>query len=144
MKLECKKLEFGSNEQLKSIELRREILRVPLKLDFSEEELAQEKEQIHIGCYNEMELIGILLLVPKTNGYLKMRQVAVSKAMQGKGVGKFMVNFSEEWAIKNNYTTIELNARKTAVPFYLSMNYTIIGNEFLEVGLPHLRMEKVI
>ncbi len=142
MNLACKILAFGTKEQQESINLRREILRVPLKLDFTTEELAQENEQIHIGCYNESNLVGILLLVPKANSILKMRQVAVSQAMQGKGVGKLMVNFSEQWAKANHFKTIELNARKTAVPFYLSMNYNIIDNEFLEVGLPHFKMEK--
>ncbi len=144
MNLECKILAFGSKEQQESIGLRREILRLPLKLDFTEEELACENEQIHIGCYFEMVLVGILLLVPKANGFLKMRQVAVSQSIQGKGVGKQMVKYSEEWALKNGFTKLDLHARETAMSFYLSMKYNVIGDKFIELGLPHFMLEKAL
>jgi predicted GNAT family N-acyltransferase len=71
-----------------------------------------------------------------------MRQVAVKNEFQNMGVGKEMVVYAEKWARDNGYKTMELNARKTAVPFYLKLNYSIEGSEFMEVGIPHSKMLK--
>lgn len=142
--MRCEILSFGGPEQKLSIELRREILRTPLGLDFSQEELEQESSQVHIGCYLNSQLAGILLLKNSDDHTLKMRQVAVKNEFQKLGVGKEMVQFAEKWARDNGYKTMELNARETAVPFYLKLNYQIIGTEFMEVGIPHLKMQKAL
>lgn len=140
--IDCKLLEFGSPAQKESIGLRREVLRIPLGLDFEPEELDAESDQYHVACLDEGKVVGILLLKSLGNGVLKMRQVAVSPGMQGKGTGSRMVRFSEAWAKEQGYTLMELNARKTAVDFYLQLDYQIVGEEFTEVGIPHLKMMK--
>jgi predicted GNAT family N-acyltransferase len=53
-----------------------------------------------------------------------------------------MVQFSEKWANQNGYKIIDLHARKNVVPFYEKLGYHVEGDEFLEVGIPHLRMIK--
>ena len=45
-------------------------------------------------------------------------------------------------AVENGMNSIELHARENAVPFYLSLQYTIMGNQFLEVNIPHYKMTK--
>jgi predicted GNAT family N-acyltransferase len=37
-----------------------------------------------------------------------------------------------------------MHARKTAVGFYEKLGYKRIGNEFLEVTIPHYAMEKAL
>jgi predicted GNAT family N-acyltransferase len=145
MHLQIKIADFNSNEQTQSIELRRQILRLPLGLDFSNEELQNEFNQVHIVAIFDNHVIGVLLLVKdKENKLLKMRQVAVDSNFQSKGIGQKMVFFSENWAAKNQYKVIELHARISAVEFYKKMNYEALGNEFIEVGIPHLKMKKIL
>jgi N-acetylglutamate synthase-like GNAT family acetyltransferase len=86
----------------------------------------------------EDKVIGVLLLKIINADVLKMKQVAVHPEWQNKGVGRQLVQFSEEFARKNNYKTIELHARDTAKAFYLALQYNIIGEEFEEVGIPHV------
>ena len=74
---------------------------------------------------------------------VKMRQVAVSPALQGKGLGKIMVTKVELWIKYKGYKKIVLSARDTAVAFYLSMDYSIDGGIFEEVGIPHQSMFKI-
>jgi predicted GNAT family N-acyltransferase len=71
-----------------------------------------------------------------------MRQVAVSPKFQGMGIGKDMVQFAEQTALRMHYTTIELHARLESAPFYDSLLYTRLGNQFLEVNIPHIKMYK--
>jgi len=145
MGIQSKLLEFGSKDHLTSIELRREVLRKPLGLDFNQTDLDNEKDQFHIGAFKDDKLVGILILKAMKDlgdGILKMRQVAVLPELQGTGIGKEMVVFSEQWARENNYNLIDLHARKNVTPFYEKLGYHIEGDEFLEVGIPHFKMLK--
>lgn len=142
--ISCKLVDFDSKEQRDSIELRRKVLRKPLGLDFTRAELEMEDQQLHFVAVLESKVVGILILVKTQNEGVKMRQVAIDEQLQGKGIGKLLVRFSENWASANHFSQIQLHARSTAVPFYISMNYELIGGEFLEVGIPHFKMKKIL
>ncbi len=132
----------GSAQYKASVELRDQVLRKPLGLQFSEDELAKEVDQTHIIASVDGALIGVLLLVSLPPKTFKMRQVAVSPEWQGKGIGTRLVSFAEEYAIRKGVCRIELHARKEAVQFYTDLAYSTIGDEFVEVGIPHFKMEK--
>ena len=135
-------VEFNSLLQKKSIELRNKILREPLGMAFTAEELANEKNQIHIVASIRDIVIGVVILKILCDTTLKMRQVAVDFDLQNTGIGKKMIQFSEEYAKINNFNKIELHARDVAKVFYLKLEYNIIGDSFIEVGLPHFKMIK--
>jgi predicted GNAT family N-acyltransferase len=84
------------------------------------------------------------VLKPVDVGDVQMRQVAVAESMQGKGVGRLMVKYSEALAKKQGFRKMVLHARETAVPFYELLGYTKVGNRFMEVTLPHWGMAKVL
>lgn len=136
---------FGTPEYDEAVALRYEILRRPLGLSFTPEQLAEEWDQIHIAAFGPQgNMTGYLNLTPYTEGRVKMRQVAVAATEQGRGVGTAMVAFSEEVARENGFSTMVLHARKSAVPFYLRLGYTQEGDEFEEVTIPHYKMYKVL
>lgn len=132
---------FGSPQQLQSIALRNEVLRKPLGLHFSPEELQAENHQIHIVAIENQLVIGVLLLVILGDS-CKMRQVAVASGRQGEGIGEKMVRYSETSAVALGIQQMELHARESAVNFYLKLGYVIVGEKFEEVGIPHFRMKK--
>ena len=51
-------------------------------------------------------------------------------------------SFYEQEARATGIKKIEFHARKTAVKFYQKLGYHLEGEEFLEVGIPHFKMEK--
>lgn len=126
------------------VALRREILRKPLGLEFTVDQLAAEADSLHLAAFDEDVLVGCLMLTPKGEGTVQMRQVAVRQDHQGKGLGAAMVRESEAAARYHSYRRMVLNARETAVPFYLKQGYKVVGKPFTEVGLPHRRMEKAL
>ncbi|HTQ09331.1 MAG TPA: hypothetical protein VMI31_04600, partial [Fimbriimonadaceae bacterium] len=67
----------GSSEYEQEVEVRRRILRRPLGLDFSEEELAAEHAETHIVAVADGRVVGCAVMVHKEGGVAKMRQVAV-------------------------------------------------------------------
>lgn len=128
----------------KAVALRSEVLRKPLGLVFSEEELKAESAEIHLGLMQHENLLAVLSLKPISPKEIKMRQVAVAPDFQQKGLGRQLVAYSETVAQNRGYQTMSLHARDTAVPFYLKLGYTIQGDEFLEVGIKHFKMLKNI
>ena len=87
---------------------------------------------------------GVLLLKVAGANVLKMRQVAVATDCQHSGIGMLLVFFAEQYAKNNGFHLIELHARDTAKDFYLKLNYKVEGNVFMEVGIPHYKMKKVL
>ncbi len=136
-------IEFATPEYDEMVRLRYDVLRAPLGLSFTPEQLEKEYSDTLIGAYdNRNVLSGCLILTHLNEDVLKMRQVAVAFDNQGQGVGKELVIASENYARAKNFKKMELNARDMAIPFYLKLGYEIIGDEFEEVGIKHRKMIK--
>jgi len=140
----CRELKYGSDLYHKSIELRDKVLRKPLNLQFTKEELAQDKVDHHLAFVVDEEVVGILVLKRVNENTFKMRQVAVDDSIQKSGIGTKLVKFSESFSINKNVHNITLSARDIAVPFYLKLGYKIEGKGFVEVGIAHHTMTKKI
>lgn len=136
---------FGTPEFDELLALRYKILREPLDMDYTPEQIEAEWDSIHLACYSADWIpLGCLTLLPVDHAEVKMRQVAVSEKAQRKGVGKLMVEASETWAKGKGFHKMVLHAREGAVPFYQKLDYQIVGDRFFEVGIPHFKMEKVL
>ena len=136
-------VEFGTPVYDECIGLRNEILRVPLGLTFSEKDMLAERREFHFGLYNShLELIACASFRFISNKIVKMRQVAVQKSFQRRGIGSILVRKLEKWALARGFNEIELHARDVALKFYKKLDYSIEGDEFFEVGIPHRRMIK--
>lgn len=126
------------------VALRRDVLRKPLGLEFTEAQLASEGDSFHLACFDGEVLVGTLMLTPRERGVIQMRQVAVEEGRRGQGIGKAMVLASEAEALRLGFKTMILHARATAVPFYAALAYAEVGAPFEEVGIPHRSMEKAL
>jgi GNAT superfamily N-acetyltransferase len=135
-------IDHGSVEYDRMVELRKEILRRPLGLDFTPEDLEAEKDDILVGAFDEDRILACCLLKKVDADTCKLRQMAVHGSLQGKGVGASLMNFAENVARDRGYRKMTMNARKTALGFYDKLGYRIVGEEFSEVTIPHYRMEK--
>jgi GNAT superfamily N-acetyltransferase len=127
-----------------AVSLRGNVLRKPLGLDFSEQEIQEERNQ-SLLVLEELGLCrACLMLVPLNTAEIKMRQVAVDPDFQGKGLGKKLVTWAELMALEKGFSRMVLHARDTVVPFYQKLGYALIEPGFIEVGIPHHRMEKAL
>lgn len=139
---------YGSPNYTKAVALREEILRKPLGLTFTQEELTTEQNHIHIAGFIDNQLVAACVLVPEADKKLKMQRVAVRETSQNKGIGSAMMAYCENWAISHGIDEIYVSARAaegmTAVPFYLKHGYACKGGLFNEDGIPHQMMHKKI
>ena len=137
-----KQIDHGTNEYKQMVKLRDTVLRKPLGLSFSPDELAREKEDILIGAFDEDEILACCLLTKVDADTLKLRQMAVQNNLQGKGIGASLMSFAETLARDKGYKSLTMHARDTAIGFYEKFGYRIKGDEFIEVNVPHHVMEK--
>jgi predicted GNAT family N-acyltransferase len=131
-------------EYLLSLILRYKILRIPLGLTFSKADLARDTADVHIGAFDGDTLLGSLILTDSGDGSIQMRQVAVEDKLQGKGIGRELALYAEEYAKQKGFKLIHCHARSVAAPFYSRLGYDTIGDEFVEVGIPHFHMQKAL
>lgn len=134
--------EYGSDDYRMMVDLRYRILRKPLGLIFTDKDLDQDKSDILCIGKSDDKVIACCILSPLGNGTIKFRQMAVDQDKQGMRLGKQMLNFAEQVAREKCFLQVVLHARKVAVEFYLKAGYKIIGDEFVEVGIPHFEMKK--
>lgn len=139
-----KQIDHGSEEYQQMVVLRYEMLRRPLGLNFTPDELDKEKEDILIGAYEEEELLGCCMLTRVNDDTVRLRQMAVHQKLQGKGIGASLMRFAENLARDRGFRSLIMHARKTAIGFYEKQGYQTKGDEFLEVTIPHYVMEKIL
>ena len=137
-----REVEHDSPAYRATVDLRNLILRKPLGLVWSAEDLEEERHCRHLACFYGEQLVGCLFLQPLADGDVRMRQLAVVSELQGQGIGKALVEQSEVLAQRLGFRRMILHARETAVPFYEKMGYSRLGDRFEEVTIPHWAMEK--
>ena len=135
-------IDHGSPEYQQMIKLREEILRRPLGLGFDSGELETERDNMLIGAFEEEQMLGCCMLVEERPGTVRLRQMAVSNDLQGKGIVRALMNFAENIARDQGYRILSMHARKNAIGFYEKMGYRVASEEFTEVTIPHYVMEK--
>lgn len=141
--IEVRTFEWSSAEYLAALELRRKVLREPLGLVFTDQDLEPDRTDTHIGVFRNSNLVGCLILTFLPTE-AQMRQVAVNPTLQKKGLGRKLVVKAEEFCSVRNVQRIFLSARIEAVPFYKSLNYSICSESYISVGIPHYKMEKIL
>lgn len=135
-------IDHGTEEYKQMLKLREEILRRPLGLLFSDDELEKEKAHMHMAAYEDDRMLGCCMLVEEGPQTVRLRQMAVVNDVQGKGIGRALMQFAENLARDRGYKKITMHARKNAVGFYEKMGYKKKGEEFEEITIPHYVMEK--
>jgi GNAT superfamily N-acetyltransferase len=137
-------IDHGTPEYLQMVKLRDDILRRPLGLRFTNEELESEKDNMLIAAFEDERILGCCMLLEEEPTIVRLRQMAVLNDLQGKGIGRALMNFAENLARDRGYKIIRMHARINAVGFYEKVGYRSKGQQFIEVTIPHFVMEKML
>lgn len=143
MRLE--QIPYDSDAYHAACALRDAVLRIPIQLRLSENDVAGEESQLHCVARAEDDgVIGTVILKPLSDTQIKLRQMAVAADAQGQGIGASLVHFAEALARHHFFTLIECHARCYAQGFYEKLGYRAVGEVFEEVGLPTIKMAKAL
>jgi ribosomal protein S18 acetylase RimI-like enzyme len=137
-----KMIQHGSGEYEQMVVLRHQLLRKPLGMQFTQEELAKEKDNILLAYTDDDTMEACSMLVKISSDTVRLRQLAVLSGLQGKGIGRAMVQFAENLARDNRYHKIIMHARKDSIHFFEKLGYHVESEPFIELTIPHVVMGK--
>ncbi|WP_455660683.1 GNAT family N-acetyltransferase [Pradoshia sp.] len=101
-----------------------------------------EEESTHFLAINENEEpigAGRFRVV---DSYGKVERICVMAEARSSGVGRALMEAIEQHALSQGIEITKLNAQVQAIPFYESLGYAVISDEFLDAGIPHRTMKK--
>lgn len=126
------------------LELRFRVLREPLGLTRAQVTFPFEADSLHLVAHQDGAVVGCVLFHPEDAHGGRLFQMAVSPALQGRGLGARLVRALEAELRRRGFTHVHLHARASVVPFYERLGYVPHGGPFTEVGIPHQTMRKAL
>src|SRR5699024_471086 len=107
-------IEYNSSEYREMLLLRTMLLRAPLGLSFSEQELQKEINDLFIGCFREGDglLVGCCVLTPLDEEVVRLRQMAVLEEFRRQGIGRHLIDFAEKEALVSGFSLMIMHARE--------------------------------
>jgi len=109
---------------------------VPVELEWDE----FDEQSIHfLALYNNKAIATARL---KPDG--QIGRMAVTKEQRNKGVGTQLLTEILLQARKNGYNMVYLHAQKKAIGFYERFNFIKNGAEFIDAGIAHRAMYKLL
>ena len=126
-------------------QLRYTVLREPWGQLKGSEVLQDEDQSDHVMVINSEtnEIVGVARMQTNTPTQGQVRCVAVAPHVQGRGVGKLLMQYLENLAQQKGIKEIILDARENAVKFYISIGYEIFEDSYLLFGeIQHWKMRK--
>jgi hypothetical protein len=134
---------FESDEYQRACVLRDAVLRAPLGLPLSAVDLKGEADQLHFGLFgDDGDLVACVVAVVVSVDHAKIRQTAVASAFQRQGLGRRIMTELETALAARRFASLSLHARSAAVGFYEKLGYNTVGDEFIELTIPHRKMVK--
>lgn len=133
---------LGSDLYQQALDLREQILRKPLGLTVTPEELADDAMRQHFCAVEGGTVIGTVSLRPRDEGTLHLKQMAVSPHKRDTRVGAQLLAHAEAWATDAGFRLMIAHARIGAEGFYFKLGYAQEGEAFEEHTIPHVRVTK--
>ncbi|MGA9442138.1 MAG: GNAT family N-acetyltransferase [Methyloceanibacter sp.] len=126
------------------LRLREHILRRPLGLTVSREELADDTMRQHFCAVDCGAVVGTVSLRPLDESTLHLKQMAVAEPKRDARIGSHLVRHVERWGTSAGFRLMIAHARVGAEGFYLKHGYAQEGGVFFEQTIPHMRVTKRI
>jgi cystathionine beta-lyase len=110
------------------------------KIDFD----GEDENAIHFIAYNEdNEPVGTARVRFFDQGKTaKVERLAVLKEYRGSGAGATIMNAIDEYLEERKVTKAYMNAQKSVESFHAKFGFKPEGEDFIEAGIPHVKMVK--
>ena len=109
-----------------------------LDLMYTEEALQQQMQQGHrfLIVYDDIEPVGFAAYSEIEPRVYKLHKLYVLPSQQGKGTGKFLIEYIISDIKTNDAATLRLNVNRhnTAKIFYEKLGFEVIASEDVDIG----------
>ena len=99
-----------------------------------------DKRAWHVTLYRGETLACYARVFEVGDGIVKIGRVVTARKYRRKGLASLVMHSAKEQARRMDASQIVLEAQTYAVPFYQKCGFHPVGEEFLEDGIPHVRM----
>lgn len=127
-----------------ALALRERHLRHELGLELTPDDVEGEEAQIHLVHVIHGKLVGCVILKPVDDQTIRLRQMVVASSLRGRGIGAMLIHAAEQECRRLGAGKIVLHARSEAMGFYSKLGFKPVSGIFMEVGIPHQTMEKLL
>ncbi|MCR5415774.1 MAG: GNAT family N-acetyltransferase [Pseudobutyrivibrio sp.] len=105
-----------------------------------------DQDATHVFCYNEAGRVAACLRVFMRDAAESVAQIGrVVTLEHGKGLGGVLLHEGVRIAIEEYHAKkIYLEAQEYAKGYYAREGFEVVSEPFLEDGIPHVKMEKII
>lgn len=142
--MDIREIAYASAEYELEKQLRHAVMRAPLGMTLSDEDVSGEDSQLHFAAFDGETLVGCVLFKLLDDGQAKLRQMAVANHMHGQGIGLALVTHAEAELRQRGITHIVTDARIEAHGFYARMGYKVEGEPYEVLGIPSIMMVKAL
>ena len=89
--------------------------------------------------------VSTLRILPSANGEQALIQrVATLKPYRGQGYAHDLMVHVLEFLQSQQFKLVELHAQLQAIPFYEKLGFEPFGDTFLDAGIQHVAMKKIV
>jgi len=121
-------------------QVRRQVFVVEQKVPEEEEWDDDDPPSVHVLATRNREPVGTGRLTPAG----KMGRMAVLSEVRGQGVGSQILRMLVGEAVHRGLLEVRLNAQVQAIPFYQRHGFSAEGPVFMEAGIPHRSMRRML
>ena len=92
-------------------------------------------------AYVDGQAIGTARVYPAAENIGKIERMAVLDQARGRGIGQSILDFIVEDMRQQGVSVARLESQVHAIPFYEKAGFKAFGEEFMDAGIPHRKME---
>jgi predicted GNAT family N-acyltransferase len=95
----------------------------------------------HFVMVQADEVIGAARIYQPEAALTKIGRVCLLPEHRGRGLGELLMRELLRYAASHHAARVVLDAQCYAIPFYERLGFQVVGEEFLDAGIAHRRME---
>ena len=125
------------------VQLRTEVFVLEQKVDIQIEQDIKDFTAIHYIVWDNNEAVGCLRILDEEE-YAVIGRVAVKKSRRKEKIGYALMRAIENDPFIKSKGKISLHAQRSAENFYIKCGYKIASEPYIEAGIEHVMMEKIL
>ena len=132
-------LDFPVIQQIRSLVFQME-QGVSSELEFD----GKDEAATHLLAYLDGQPVGTARIRKLDDRTAKIERVAVLKTARGFGIGKRIMIEALAFLRKAQVAEVRLHAQEAVRDFYQQLGFEPEGEVFVEAGIPHVKMKKLL
>lgn len=133
-----------ADEREKALDVRHEVFVDEQGVPIDREHDEYDDCAIHFVAYDGTQPVGAARLREYENRVGKIERVAIRAERRGEGWGRKIMAAVETTAHEEGFALLRLDSQNDAIGFYERLGYEVVSESFIDAGIPHRTMVKLL